>query len=484
MKCGYCWLAESGRVLDSSQLAPFRNKQHIDTLADFFNSRTTTELRWLVQLTGGEPLLMPNLDRFSENLSRQGNKIAFYTGLFVDQRQRNYQFALAAGPTLVDYFMVSFHPESEANESEFFTKLEGLKRAGHRVFLRFVAHPARLHRLDELSRRCQQLDVAFLPTSLLTDSYPSAYSESERNVLESHFASLSQFVQLRGGVDTRNAQCWAGNRIIAVNFQTGNITPCISISKPSIGNIFENRLKLNAAPVRCPEPGIACICDVHYQQDVVVGGFDGAAFAKLKEGFAAPKRFDAELDAMERNGLVFHHGKTGIGGVTDEKRLFYTIGEVKESLRRAGMAGPRPVPAGKEIQPIFPLKDLVSCNSAPVKGVSPVEIVTPGAQWSYAAAIPVQTQHFEGHETLLVRLEFSVARGKVGVGCVTADMSRYVGEREKALIEGDTSCDIPVTRADGAAWLIIRNVAADGKASVLKVFNIRTFLVGEFRVQV
>lgn len=479
MKCGYCWLAESGRVLDSSQLTPFRDKSHIDRLAEFFNSRTTADLRWLIQLSGGEPLLMPNLERFCENLSRRGNKVAFYTSLFVDQGQGNFRFALAAGPALVDYFMVSFHPEAEADEPEFFSKLEQLKRAGHKVFLRLVGHPARLHRLEELSQYCQDLDVAFFPASLLTDSYPGAYSSAERNLLENHFASLSQFVQLRGGVDTRTAHCWAGSRIIAVNFQTGNITPCISVRKPVIGNILENRLELNTTPIRCPEPGIACICDVHYQQEVVVGGFDGAAFAQLKEGFGAPKRYDAELAAMESNGLTFHHGKTGIGGVRDEARLYYTIAEVKDSRKRAGKAGPHLIQAGEEVQPLFRLKDLVSCNSAPINGTGPVEIITPKQQWSYAATVPLRRQRFDPHEHLLVRMEFSVDRGSVGVGCVASDMSTYVGEGEQALIAGDTSCDIPVNREDGAAWFVIRNIAADGQTSVLKLFNVRTFLTGE-----
>jgi len=478
MKCGYCWLAESGRVLDSSQLQPFRSKEHVNRLTDFFNSRTTADLGWLIQLTGGEPLLMPNLDLFCENLFRRGNKVAFYTSLFVDRGQRNLRFLLAAGPSSVDYIMASFHPEAEAHEAEFFQKLEELKQFGHRVFLRFVGHPSRLHRLEELSRRCERLDIAFYPTSLLTDSYPGAYSEKQRDLLESHFASLSQFVQLRGGVDTEQVECCAGNRIIAVNFQTGNITPCISVTKPLIGNVFENRLELNPARIRCPEPGIACVCDVHYQQEIVFGGFDGDAFAQLKEGFVPPRRFDGELRAMETNGLAFHHGRTGIGGVADESRVFFTIAEVKDSVRRNGMRGPRLVQTGEEIEPLFRLSDLVSCNSAPVIRTSCVEIVTPEGQWSYAAAVPARLRSFRQHERLVIRIEFSIDRGSIGVGCVTDDMSTYVGYPERTLLEGDSACDIPVERLDGATWLVIRNVAANGKSSAMTVFTIKTFVAG------
>jgi organic radical activating enzyme len=476
MKCGYCWLAETGRVLDSPQLTPFRDIQFIDKITNFFNSRTTANFGWILQLTGGEPLLMPNLDRFCENLSRRGNKVSFYTSLFVDQNQGNFQFLLATDPNSVDYIMASLHPEAEADENQFFQKLESLKRVGHRVFLRFVGHPARLHRLEELAERCRGLDVAFYPTTLLTDFYPAAYSAAQRDLLETHFASLSQFIQLRGGVDTRTTRCWAANRVIAVNLQTGNITPCISVGKPSIGNIFENRLELSDSPILCPDPGIACVCDVHYQQDVVIHGFDGDAFTRFKSGYVMPKRFEAELMVMASQGITFHNGKTGMGSVADDTRLYYTIEEVKERRKRDGMARPVCVQTGGETDPLFRLVDLTACAATSLKGTQPVEIITPERQWSYAALVPALIRNFGQHETLIVRLEFSIERGRVGVGCVASNMSTFVGEPEKSLIVGDTICDIRLRRADAPAWLVLRNVAADGHSSILKLSNIQTFV--------
>src|SRR4051794_4535919 len=64
-KCGYCWLAESGQVLDFSQLDRFRDNGFVDQIAAFFVSRTTSENKWLLQLTGGEPLMAPNLERLA-----------------------------------------------------------------------------------------------------------------------------------------------------------------------------------------------------------------------------------------------------------------------------------------------------------------------------------------------------------------------------------------------------------------------------------
>lgn len=75
-KCGYCWLAESGQVLDFSQLKPFEDLEFIGKIRSFFLKRTSPGLGWLLQLTGGEPLIAPNLDRLAEPLLEAGNRVA------------------------------------------------------------------------------------------------------------------------------------------------------------------------------------------------------------------------------------------------------------------------------------------------------------------------------------------------------------------------------------------------------------------------
>ncbi len=479
MKCGYCWLAESGRVADSSQLAPYRRAGHVEQIAAFFNSRTTPQDAWILLLTGGEPLLTPNLGHLCTDLFGHGNKVAFYTSLFVDDGQANFQFLRDSSASDVDYVMASFHPEAEAQEAAWFRKLEMLKRAGHKVFLRLVGHPARLHRLEELSKKCQDLDVAFYPTTLQSDNYPAAYSDEQRNHLSNHFASTSQFIQLLGGVDTRNRRCFAGSKMIAVDLRNGNITPCISVSSPSLGNVYEDRLSLYDTDIACPEPGINCSCDVHFQQDIVIGASDSERFKQLKQGFSPPQRVDAEIESMKDKGIRFYGArKAGIGGVQDDSRLFYSIQEVKESLKRTGALGVshRSFRVTGEAPPLFRLEDVTPSGSAVIGGKAPVRIETPAERWAYAALFPLQVPDArDGKATFVVRLEYSIERGKLGIGCVTADQGAYVGEGEKFVTEADSQSNITVDLADGAGWLVIRNASADGEPSILRLLNIRTF---------
>ena len=62
--------------------------------------------------------------------------------------------------------------------------------------------------------------------------------------------------------------------------RTGNILPCATVDRPLLGNLYDNTLNLM--------PGsIACLCDIHFQQDVVHGTDDRENFEAEKRGYVA-----------------------------------------------------------------------------------------------------------------------------------------------------------------------------------------------------
>jgi hypothetical protein len=236
--------------------------------------------------------------------------------------------------------------------------------------------------------------------------------------------------------------------------------------------------------IACPEPGINCSCDVHFQQDIVIGAADSQGFKELKRGFSPPKRVDAEIESMKREGIRFYGTKkAGIGGVQDDSRLFYSIQEVKESLKRTGTLGVshRSFRVTGEAPPLFRLEDVTPWGVAVVGGTGPIRIQTPAERWAYAALFPLQAPGSrDGKETFVVKLEYAIERGKLGIGCVTADRGTYVGEGEKYVTEADSQSNITVDLADGAGWLVIRNASADGEPSILRLLDIRTFTAEPF----
>jgi len=309
LKCGYCHLAESGKVLDGTQLRPYKDDTFIEKIATFFISRS--QVTWLLTLTGGEPLLMPNLPLFGKLFSINNNKLAFYTALVVGAEHPSFRWLLEHGSLCTEYIMASFHSESERVESDFFERLRLLKCAGHSVIFRFVGHPDRLERINCLAEKCEKLDIAFYPTTLFSERYPTAYTVEQRDKLTEHFTSLSQFIQLKNGLDTTFLKCSAGSKLISIDMRTGAITPCITVSSPVLGNIYENRLEIFEGVRECPKRGIACSCDVHFQQDIVSEAHDSANFVKLKLGYVPPVKGESFFKRGEE--LRYFDGKQLIG---------------------------------------------------------------------------------------------------------------------------------------------------------------------------
>lgn len=337
LRCGYCSLVETGQVLDGRQLEHYKNKDFVERLANFFNSRTTKDERWKLLLTGGEPLIAPNLDLLCQKLFQAGNSVAFQTSLHVGPNHAGWRLLLESSYPEVDFIMASLHPQAEEWEDTFFERVRILKERGHKVLVRFVAHPKRLHRLEELENKCRELDVCFFPAALYSDNYPGAYSESERELLKKHSSSLTQLIHLGGGIDTSNAKCYAGDHMIAVDPQSGNVMPCIALTGPVIGNVHRNELSLTTGPNDCPQKGINCLCDAFFEHDVVLGAESGAHFARQKDGFVEPTLGSdpSALAQMHAHGLRFYSGpESSAGQNTNDEQLVFPREYVVRNYKR------------------------------------------------------------------------------------------------------------------------------------------------------
>jgi organic radical activating enzyme len=473
-KCGYCWLAESGQVLDFNQLKPFEDLEFIGKIQSFFLKRTSPGLGWLLQLTGGEPLIAPNLDRLAEPLFEAGNRVAVYTALLVGKDHPGFRFLRKHSAPQVEYIMASLHPEAELDRARYFEKIQMLKEAGHNVIVRFVAQPRRLPQMTELADRCRELDVCFYPTTLFSNQYPGAYSQPERELLQSHFSSIAQYIQLEGGLDTTQLKCYAGSRIIAVNLQTGNITPCISVNRPSLGNIFEDRLELNRDSIECPEPGIGCICDVHYHQNIVIDAWDRENFEKQVRGFAPPRDLRPGIAALSAGGMHFHRaaGKA-IGDVVDDTRSFFTIGEMKDNYRkRHGV--PRLTAQNRHLREIPKIAGAIRAIGA---GSSldlgpPMRIVTSRERWSYAAEIPIVALPSAAVTEIWVKVRARVFTGEAGFGLLNRAGTDF---HERAFLPAGTEVVTLYLRSSApsdVASVVIQNSSPDGNPAVAELYDV------------
>lgn len=369
--------------------------------------------------------------------------------------------------------MASFHPEAELDEARYFDKIRMLKDADHNVILRFVGQPQRLPRMAELADRCRELDVSFAPTAMFSNRYPGAYSKQERELLQSHFSSIAQHIQLDGGLDTTGLSCYAGSRMIAMNLQTGNITPCITVSGPSLGNIFEDRLELNRDPIRCPEPGISCICDVHYQQNIVIGVHDRENFADQMRGFTPPRDLRSEVANLQGRDMHLHRpsGK-GIGDVADDTRSFFAISEIKENYRQIrGL--PRMSVGNRDLHEMPGIAGAIgpAGSGSTVDLGSPVRIVSPQGRWSYAALVPIATLP-AGIAEIWVRVRARVSAGAAGFGLLNRAGDAF---HERAFVDAGTERITFYLRSSApsdVAAVIIQNSSPDGEPAEVELFDV------------
>ena len=170
----------------------------------------------------------------------------------------------------------------------------------------------------------------------MTDNYPRAYTEEERNHLKKHFNSLTQFIHLEGGIDTTKTICHASNKVIGVHLLSGEITPCITVDRPVIGNIHKDELNLKSDPILCPNAGVNCVCEIHYEQDIIIGVEDSKSFCQRKEGFTDSIKEQNPLKSMKAKGINFYvNPKSGMAkNITDEQQLIFSEEYVKSSYRK------------------------------------------------------------------------------------------------------------------------------------------------------
>lgn len=308
-KCSYCHYAESAKVLDNSQLNPYLHMDFIDKISNFFIKRTNLENNFILYLTGGEPLIMPNFEIFAQNVGSVGNKIAINTALLVNKNCKQFKFLLTEDSLkIIDYLMISFHPETEKYMNQFIERLKLLKKVGHNLILRFVGHPDRFFLLPELDELCRNLDICFYPTPIFTNEYPKKYSLTQKQELSKYFTSISQHILLNNGLLTSNLKCNAGSKLISIDMRSGVITPCITTKQPILGNLYDDIY--NPLDIKyCSEPGIGCTCDIHFQQNIIPGAYDQHNFNKIKLGYVNPKDFKVTFPLK----LIFSTAKPLIG---------------------------------------------------------------------------------------------------------------------------------------------------------------------------
>ena len=310
--CGYCNFATSGLVADSGDMAPFKDKAYIDKVFDFFEKNSTADRKWILHLTGGEPLLMPNADYFSERFISAGHKLAFNTNLAIPIESNGWMERNP--PSGVSAIIVSLHQQALDQFETIFARVRVLKRAGYRLYIRMVAHPQFIPRFKELDDKFKSIDVTFSVNPLYSPRYPRAYSENEREEILKHTKLHYEAIRLDGGLNMRGRKCLAGDKLISVGLGVsggGNVYPCISTSTNThlLGNIFDDTVRLREGEHACLRADQCCSCAIHFTHGIIPTVDDHPAHERALEGYTESVAGDwKEWLATRGVKTTFHEG--------------------------------------------------------------------------------------------------------------------------------------------------------------------------------
>ena len=135
---------------------------------------------------------------------------------------------------------------------------------------------------------------------------------------------------------------------------------------------------------------------------------------------------------------------------------------------------------------IFDLMEAAVCNGAAVTAHNPLSVVTSPEQWAFSILFPLHensARPWTAGERLIVRVETTVEKGRIGVSIATPDQSAFIAaEEQRGTADGRTMIEILLDPPGPGAWLVVRNTASGGQASAARIHGIRAYRASAFQI--
>ena len=410
--CAYCGFVTAGSVKNIEDLAPFRDKSYIEKVFNFFERHSSTDRKWVLHLSGGEPMLMPNLNYFAERFIGAGHKLAYNTNLSLPLDKTGWLDANP--PEGINGLIISLHAEALIQFEALFAKVRLLKERGYPLVIRMVEHPHFFERFEELHERFRAIDVSFSVNALYSPNYPRAYTEPERDTLTRYMKTNYEVIRMNGGLDASDLKCFAGSRMLCVGLGVsggGDVYPCVNTAAPAnkMGNIFAEDFDLYDSEIGCLREDKVCSCAIHFTHGVVPAADDDEAHKRMLAGYAESiDKTYAEWFACK--GIkTSHHSATPQGTAIGETEVIWKSGTNQQGRHHQNptLASHFPLPALAEWSVI---DSIVKQSDHTANRLS---VTTTRAKYDVASFSPVFALPVGAIE---LRYRVRVSRGGVTIG--------------------------------------------------------------------
>lgn len=302
-RCPYCFLPLSHRV-HPRKTGNFRAVEDVQKIIRAFDA---TGYRFLICMTGGEPLLYPGVVELCCGLT-QRHRIELNTNLTT---KNVLAFAEAIDPGRVEGVRCSLHVverERLGLTTDLVEKVKYLRARGFNVYVTEVLWPPMLDRLNIIADSLLLHDIVVWPVlfrgTYRGRVYPASYNSRERALIEAYIKKIERFDSSRllagyaesdlgrtfigGLVSFKGRCCRAGLRSVYIDPE-GEVWRCPD-DRVHLGNIFHGTFSLltKATPCRadvCGCPWIGFV-DALGPPNILTAQNMGAG-VRLKLGFKA-----------------------------------------------------------------------------------------------------------------------------------------------------------------------------------------------------
>ena len=132
---------------------------------------------------------------------------------------------------------------------------------------------------------------------------------------------------------------------------------------------------------------------------------------------------------------------------------------------------------------VFNVAEAISCNTGTVAQADGLAIGTPPEQWAFAAVLPLHDDTgnpLRNYGRVVIRVDATVEQGRIGISIFNLDKRELISEEDiRAADPERTTFEVRVDPPPPGAWLVVRNAAAGGMASSVRLHGIRVFVAPE-----
>lgn len=253
LACQHCYNFDRSKVMPPE----FKNHALSDTEIHGIIKDVIKEGAFFINLSGGEALLHPSLDRFIETIVSEKAIARLKSNGLLLSKDRCQKLSVA-GLNGIDITIYGMSEESYhvfSRKSSFLQALDGIKNArecGLDTHINFILHKANFHELDLFISMANTESWSFAVSDEITERYDHTPGARDWRISDDQFRDLLKgpHSHLFNYKNTEQAlQCSCARSVVGISV-TGKVFPCIGapiiagdLRRDSFSHIWKNSLE-------------------------------------------------------------------------------------------------------------------------------------------------------------------------------------------------------------------------------------------------